>query len=81
MWGDIAPPINNVNFGDISKAVSSFKSIPFDPDYSGGANKWRSMLRENEGAPDQPINFTDISMTVNAFKVIAYSEDGPTACP
>ncbi|MCH7632074.1 MAG: hypothetical protein IIB59_02575, partial [Planctomycetes bacterium] len=86
LWGDIWPIPGgfgaNVNFGDIGNEVDAFKGIPFligGPD--GAANKWRSMLRDNEGAPDGSISFTDIGKTVDAFKTIAYQEAGPTACP
>ena len=47
----------------------------------GAANKWRLMLRENEGAPDSAINFNDIGKTVDAFKTIGYLEKGPSTCP
>ena len=82
-WGDVWLPFNNLNFLDIGKEVDAFKSIPFVPgDPPGGApNKWRSMLRDNEGNPGGDINFTDIGRTVDAFKTVAYSEDGPTDCP
>ena len=80
-WGDIWG-FGVVNTTDIGRSVAAFKSIPFvvgDP--SGAPNKWRSMLRENEGAPGSKINFTDIAKVVEAFKVIAYQESGPTDCP
>ena len=83
LWGDLWPPFNNNSFTDIGKQADAFKSIPFVPgDPPGGApNKWRSMLREDEGNPGSDINFTDIGKTVDGFKSIAYREVGPTACP
>ena len=63
--------------------LDAFKSLPFvlGPPPGGAPNKWRSMLRDNEGAPGSAINFTDIGKTVDAFKTIAYGEAGPVACP
>ncbi len=83
LWGDVWPPFGNVNFSDIGAEVDAFKSIPFvvGPPPSGAPNKWRAMLRENEGNPGGDINFTDIGKTVDAFKTVAYKELGPVACP
>ena len=81
LWGDIWEPFGSVNFTDIGQEVNAFKSIPYDPGYSGAPGKWRAMLRGNEGMPGSAINFTDIGKTVEAFKAIAYLEDGPTDCP
>ena len=50
-------------------------------DPSGAANKWRAMLRGNEGAPDGSISYNDISNVVRAFQTIAYPEKGPSTCP
>ncbi len=66
--------------GARAKPSSLVLSISW-PAPSGAANKWRSMLRDNEGAPGGDINFTDIGRTVDAFKTIAYPEAGPIACP
>ena len=82
LWGDVWPNFGEVNFTDIGAEVRAFKGIPFVVgDNSAGPNRWRSMLRGNEGAPGGNINFTDIGKTVDAFKRIAYREPGPTACP
>ncbi|MCH7840682.1 MAG: hypothetical protein IID38_10675 [Planctomycetes bacterium] len=83
LWGDVWPDFGLVNFTDIGKIVEAFKGIPFveGPPPSGAPNKWRAMLRDNEGAPGSKINFTDIGKVVDAFKTIAYQEDGPTDCP
>ena len=75
-WGDVFLP-GLVNFSDIGAVVNAFKGIPL-PD---GIGKWRSMLRDNQGAPDSKINFTDIGKVVDGFKKISYKEFGPTACP
>ena len=79
-----------MSFSDIGKLIEAFKGIPFDPGDpdaippippSGGPNKWRAMLRENEWAPNGPITFTDIGLAVSAFKSIAYNQFGPVDCP
>ncbi|MCH7885011.1 MAG: hypothetical protein IIC01_07115 [Planctomycetes bacterium] len=81
-WGDVWPEFGTVNFTDIGKEVEAFKSIPFDVQGPSGApNRWRSMLRGNEGTPDGNISFSDIGKTVDGFKAIPYREAGPTACP
>ena len=67
-----------MNYTDINAEVNAFKSIPLA---AGGIGNWRSMLRNNEGAPGASINFNDIGKVVEAFKTIAYSEAGPSACP
>ncbi|MCH7884562.1 MAG: hypothetical protein IIC01_04865, partial [Planctomycetes bacterium] len=81
LWGDIWEPFGSVNFTDIGKQVNAFKSIPYNPDYSGGPGKWRSMLRENSPPFNLTTNFTDIGKTVDAFKSIFYGEKGPSTCP
>ncbi|MCH7840834.1 MAG: hypothetical protein IID38_11450, partial [Planctomycetes bacterium] len=68
LFGDVWPAFGSVNFFDINRVLEAFRSVPFDPgdpSYSkppsGGANQWRSMLRDNEGAPETQINFIDIA--------------------
>ena len=77
LWGDVSGD-RGLSFTDINDEVKAFKKIPLG---GGGRGNWRSMLRNNEGAPGAGITFTDINRAVEGFKTIAYKEKGPTACP
>ena len=77
VWADVTGD-GLVNFTDIGDEVRAFKSIPLA---AGGLGNWRSMLRDNEGAPGNGVNFTDIGRTVDGFKTIPYKENGPSVCP
>ncbi|MCH7840887.1 MAG: hypothetical protein IID38_11730 [Planctomycetes bacterium] len=79
LFGDVWSPFSNyVDLSDIGNEVNAFKSIPLA---LGGIGNWRSMLRDNQGAPETDINFMDIARVVDGFKSHAYPERGPVDCP
>jgi hypothetical protein len=70
IWADVAPPIDIVDFRDISAVVSCYKGVPANP------IEYYDLQPE---VPDHLVNFRDIAGAVNAYKGLPYPHSLP--CP
>lgn len=77
-FGDVIPPLNVVNFQDVSAELAKFQSSP------SGPSKTRAKLAASVPNLNTPIGFQDISSCVSAFQSKPFKNvvtTPPGTCP